>query len=233
MRKILSAVLLLALAVPSVFAGELDSYIEKLTSNEARLLKNGTFRQGIIFYPDGDSLQTELFCFSERKESYHYIFIVERSDDSIRVIRPDAVLGYKMDGESYKSFSDGEVNYFIRRIDQGRIDLYERGSIPYDDRFLYFMDFSFNNDFFVLDPSASNFARYMEAAFHSDDRLVGTNGGNRFTAVTNGNIEKFNYFISGYLQDCEEIRALVLSEVLTIWQLPRIVRVYNTCQTEQ
>lgn len=204
---------------------ENDIFIQKATSKPEKLVKCGKFENGEI-YINGDTIVTEILKFNKKKEVYPFLFcVIKNTFDSIQILTAKQIDGYSIGNEIFRKHISQGSQFFIRLRKKGRAILYERAAIPSDNRFIYYIKLPNYNDFFMLAPTHDNIV------FINTFPLQPGPGVNQFRYYQNPDKqnEKFKFFISSYMGDCEELNSLIASDYFSIDDIPGIIEKYNNC----
>jgi hypothetical protein len=201
-----------------------DLYIQKVTSKPEKLIKCGTFENGLIFV-HGDTIKTEILKFTKRKGMNSFLFcVVKNKADSIQIYTSKQIDGYSVGGDNYMKHISKETSFFIRLIKNGRAILYERAAIPSDNRYIYYLKLPNYKDYFILAPA------HDRITFISLPTQSGAAGNQILYFRNQDNLnEKFKLFIKIYMSDCEELNSLVASDYFTINDIESIIDKYNNC----
>ncbi len=225
MNRLLLLISSIIISSLQLIGQENENYIESELSKLNRLIEKGNFTNGFVFFTN-DTLETELLTFRGKRKMNYYLFCVARiSDDSINVFKPSEILGYEIENVDFITHnSDGE-KIFIKQIKKGRLDLYEKPSIPSDNRSLYYIKFPGKSDFCIINPFENNVTEHRLP----DSRQSESSGATVTYFQSKGIHQKFKLFISMYMGDCSKVTNMVNSEFYTINDIPSIVETYNNC----
>jgi len=202
-----------------------QKYIEKEIANLEKLIKKGKFLDGYI-YTANDSLKTKLLTFrGKRKKNYHIFCVSKNSNDSIIIYKASDILGYKIEETNFVSHYSNGCNIFLRQLKAGAVDLYEKTSIPSDRRFLYYLRFSNDLNYLILNPEENNVTEQKIP----DSSKSESSGATRTYYKSNGLTQKFKMFVAIYFKLCPDVVNRVDSGFYTINDMSSIVEMYNNC----
>jgi hypothetical protein len=202
-----------------------EQYIDSQLISIDKLLDKGEFVKGLI-YLDNDTIDATLFSFKGKRKSNHYLFCIVKTEcDSIRIFKSNQICGYRISGINYISHHSGESGFFIKQVKTGKIELFEKTSLPDDNRFLYYLKLPNIHDYYIINPLEKNIIVH---------NLPDSNQPNSSRATvtyfqSTGTYDKFKVFISTYLGDCEKVTNMVKTDFYTINDIPSIVDSYNNC----
>jgi hypothetical protein len=225
MNRLLLLISSILISSLQLIGQENENYIESELNKLNRLIEKGNFTNGFIFFTN-DTLETELLTFSgKRKMNYHLFCVARFSNDSIRVFKPSEILGYEIENVGFITHNSNGEKMFIKQLKKGRVDLYERRSIPSDTRSLYYLKFSGKSDYFIINPLENNVSLHTQ----SDSQQSESSGVTVFFFQSKGIHQKFKIFISMNMGDCTKVTNTVDSEFYTINDILSIVETYNNC----
>ena len=200
-------------------------YIIEEIGNFEKLLSKGNFERGALYF-NKDSIEAEILVLNGRKRIIHYLFCIARlNNDSIIVYKPNEIRGYKLLDDSYFAYQGNNRCFFIKQVKTGRIDLYERPSIPDDNRFLYYLKMGDKESYFVINPYEDNVKEYKLPDSQESEESAST----KSVYQPKGIDRRFKIFITKYFGDCTKVVNLVKSDFYTIRDMPNIVEIYNNC----
>jgi len=208
-----------------LFSNENDRFIRKQIENIDKLISKGKFVSGLI-YTQSDTLETQLLYFKKKAKVNYHLFCIKKNDnDSIEVIKANEILGYKILEEEYFSHKSQEGVFFIKKLEEGKVILYEKHSIPSDTRFLFYLKFPESDDFVIINPHEKNITEYnMPNTSPSSSSDI-----NITCFKSNGINDTFKLFVANYLGDCLKVTNMVNSGFYTIQDISSIIRTYNGC----
>jgi hypothetical protein len=154
-----------------------------------------------------------------------YLFcVIKDAYDSIRIIKAENILEYRIGETVYKKAKVENEHFFIKQILTGELTLYERESIPSDYKFAYYLKKKNQQGYLEICPNESYFKIIGErnSSYNRD-----SNNNNELIFVSDNSIEKFKLFINDYFRACEKVRNMVNAEIYSINDIPAIVRAYN------
>lgn len=202
-----------------------ERYIESELSNLDKLIEKGNFIKGFV-YLENDTLETELLTFRGKRKMNYYLFCVARiSNDSVYVFRPSEILGYMIDNANFITHNSDGGKIFLKLIKKGRVNLYEKHSIPSDNRYLYYLLFPGIADYCIINPYENNVIEHILPDTRKSESSMATVS----YFESKGIHQKFKSFISMYMGDCIIVTNMVNSEFYTINDIPSIVETYNNC----
>lgn len=220
---ILSIFLVLLLSIKTVKGQEFKELINKESLKKEKYLKKAIFAPGEI-YKNGDTIQSEILVFKGRVWKNAYLFCICKSyDNSITFHSAYEIDGYQIDGTRFKSHSNDDKSYFIKCIRDGKVNLYERGKIPFDNKSLYYLQMPNFKELLIINPLAPNIVEHRMGNIRQQGKTV--------TVYSSNNLEeKFLFFVQTYLSDCSSLNNLIKSGLYNINDLPKIIDLYNNCE---
>ncbi|NOQ23891.1 MAG: hypothetical protein GQ564_00885 [Bacteroidales bacterium] len=208
-----------------LFSNENDKYIEKQIANIDKLLSKGKFANGII-YTKKDTVEMRLLTFKRKVKMNCHLFCIGKSEkDSIKILKANEILGYKVLGEEYISHKSKEGVFFIKKLETGKVVLYEKPAIPSDTRLLYYLKFPNYYNYVIINPTKNNITEYNmpNTRPSSSSDIIETH------IKSNGINDAFKIFVKNYLGDCEKATNMVRAGFYTIQDIPDVIRTYNSC----
>lgn len=199
----------------------IDQSSVTLNDSEIRgLLKNAKFEEGYIIRSQ-EEIPANILIY-KRKDSgkAYYYCIVKAPNDSLIIFTPKEIDGYSVKNQRYiRHFSEGK-SFFIEIKEEGRVDLYMRGSIEYDNRVLFYLKFPSQKEYVVISPYDKN----IDLRDSKDSR------NSAMMIIRSNEIElKFKQFVEDYFNDCTDVVNMVKSGFYTISDIPTVVNIYNNC----
>jgi hypothetical protein len=195
---------------------------EKTKINQ--LIDKGVFVQGYI-YMGSDTIKTDLLLFDGKNKKYNYLICVCKfGHDSIVILKPTEIKGYKIGLKLFASHQVKQEHFFIKHLKSGKVHLFEKESTPNDPRELYYLRFPIGKDYFVIDPNQSSIEMQEIANINQASDLS-----RAVYFQSTGLNDKFKLFISKHMGDCSLVCNMVKSEFYSVRNLPDIVEEYNKC----
>ncbi len=187
------------------------------------------FSEGYIINLNKDTMKC-LLKKNELKKMDNYLFIVALHNDSvITLYEPKDILSYYRDGEMYKSYHSNKDStdtfFFIKQINTGTAELYERFPIPSDFKLAYFARLQGTENFiYVPAPEKKEWEKddpeytlYQHAATGSS------------TYRSAAYEEEFKTSLSDLLKDCPKLKYKILNETYKAEDVKFIISEYNKC----
>ena len=224
LKLILLTVSLLSIYNASLGQGD-KGYIYRELKQLNTLIAKGNFVKGDI-YKDGDTISTQILVFHRRSKANASLFCISKNkSDSIIIHKPFEISDYKTKESHFISHTVKRNHYFIEHIKKGKVDLYQRSSVPSDPRFLYYFKFPNEKNYIIINPNTETKTGYKA----SEDRLPTDRELASFQFYSSNVEEKFSAFISDYMSDCTMVVNMVKSKIYSISDIPSIVSKYNKC----
>lgn len=225
MKKIFLTFCFVSVLLSGLFSQVNQKYIQKETAKQAKWLDKYVFVNGYVLNSTNDTIKTEILVFSKRHKINAYLFCVTKDPNSrISIVSASEIMGYGYGQTHYKKAKDGTEHFFIKRIQVGSVNLYERTSIPSDMRFLYYLQKKNQQGYFEICPDEANFK--IKESKNSNNSNNSTEGAN-VIIMTNNNVGRFKLFVQSFFCDCVSVINKVNAEVYSISDLPSIVTEYN------
>lgn len=234
MRKIQLIVLLCASVIQSSWAidpeKEFQIQLQK-NLNEAKVKDNNAFSLGTLII-NHDSFKCKIYV--KKRNSYDktmYNFVIAKlSNDSVVAYTANQISGFVVNGHSFRqhcSQIEGKTRcFFIHKLINGHISLYERYGFILDRSFRYYVQFQKAEFFITIDPFTQNLFNETDLG----GKIVDVSGPGVINARTKKVDEKFKMYFSNLLKDCTVIKNKILNEFYTINDLETIVAEYNRCR---
>jgi hypothetical protein len=203
---------------------ENDRYIAKELTNLNQLMLKGKFEDGWVIIK-GDTIKTRILRFVAAKTRNSYLFCVTKNrTDSFEVYTAKQINGYIIGDDTFKTHISNGETFFIRMVKKGKAILFERGRIPGDDRFLYYIQLPNYQTYFVICPDEQSvklipiFGSVGSPTIRID-----------YYYKSDENNQKFKLFVNKFLGDCSTLKNLVQSDFYTMNDLPSVIETYNNC----
>jgi hypothetical protein len=130
---------------------------------------------------------------------------------------------------SYKSVSNNNTRtFFIKQLLKGKINLYERGEIPYDNQFLYLFTYGTVGSYYILKPFENDFQMSENSYYHQDNNY-NNNNNQRIFFKSNNTDERFKLIMTELLSDCATVTVKLRTGMYTTNDITSIIREYNNC----
>jgi len=214
-------ILFLIFIIFSTNSFSIDQSSVTLNDSEIRgLLKNAKFEQGYIIRSQ-EEIPANILLYKRKDSGKAYSYcIVKAPNDSVLIFTPKEIDGYSVKDQRYiRHFSEGK-SFFIEIKEEGRVDLYMRGSIEYDNRVLFYLKFPSQKEYVVISPYDKN----IDLRDSKDSR------NSAMLIIRSNEIElKFKQFVEDYFNDCTDVVNMVKSGFYTISDIPTVVNIYNNC----
>lgn len=225
MARILITVFLIISFDTLVIAQENEKYINNQIINIETLIDKGEFVRGVI-YLNNDTIEADLLTFNGKRKINYFLFCITRTQlDSIKIFKSNQIKGYKILDINYISYNSERSGFFLKQLKTGKIDLFEKCSLPDDHKFLYYLKSPNSVNYFIINPSENNVTEYQLP----DNRNSASSGATSTYFQTKGINQKFKIFISIYLGDCDRVTNMVKTDFYTINDIPNIIESYNNC----
>ncbi len=225
MIRILTLFFILTTVNQTISGQKNEIYVKNQLKNIEKLLSKGEFKKGLI-YINNDTIEIQLFSFAGKRKINYFLFCIAKTKDgSTRIFKPSEIDGYQLLNTKYISHRKKGNSFFIKQIKTGRIDLYERNTIPDDDRFLYYLKFPNTNTYHVVNPNKNSITAHKSPHIRDSESTAASIIYYENTGID----EKFKYFIATNLSDCYKVTNMVKSDFYTINDTPSIIETYNNC----
>lgn len=226
MIRLLITILLLSSINLTLICGENENYISEKINNIEKLISKGTFINGIV-YLNNDSIESKILTFRGKHKLNNILFCISKNNaDSIIIFTPNEITGYRINNTNFISHNSNGNLFFLKQIKDGQVELFEKPSIPSDNRFLYYIKFKNKSDYFVINPLENN----VIITNIPDNSKPESSGATKVHFKSKSIHEKFAIFISKYFEDCPKVVNMVKSGFYTMNELPLIIESYNNCK---
>lgn len=231
MKRFLITLGLTILLIASSQSQENAKYVKKELSKLSKLMQKGKFVDGTIYTPK-DTSRVKILKFKGSKKRNYHLFCVCKHNNSIAIYKPDQLSAYRIDEVLFISRKTGKESIFLKQVKQGEIDLYEKPSIPSDNRFLYYLKLPNEQKLFIINPDENNVTMYDNHENGTSDESKNSSDF-RIIYKTAGIHQQFKAFVRIYLETCPQVVNMVNAEFYTINHIPSIVETYNNCSGEK
>ena len=221
----LTVLLLTLIFLGNLFAQENEIYIANELKNLEKLREKLDLVDGFIFLPN-DTLPTKLLKFKGKRKVNTNLFCVAQDGDTVKIFYPSEILGYKIEEDFYRSHGNETGSFFLKQRVLGAIDLYECMSLPSSPNFNYYLRFNEAKEFIVINPDKPFYKSYEIpdiSQYNTSNSAIAS------ITKSTGVKEMFDLFAVKYLIGCPEVVKMILTEFLTIQDIPDIIETYNDC----
>lgn len=187
------------------------------------------FSEGYIIKLNKDTLKCRIKK-NEEKRMHDFLYMVALEADSVvAVYEPKDILYYYRDGNLFKSYHSNKDStdtfFFIRQIEAGNAELYERLPIPSDLKLAYFARLKGTEKFYYVpapekkewDKEDPEYTFYQQAA----------NGSSTYRSAVFE--EEFRISFAEMLKGCPKLKYKILNETYKMKDVKYIISAYNKC----
>ncbi|MGB1247587.1 MAG: hypothetical protein ACPG4Z_01785 [Chitinophagales bacterium] len=220
---------LFILVYGSIFCQKVDKntnefYIQKQFDKIDDFVEKAKYIEGEV-YAGGDTIDLDLIKFKKVNRQNYHLFCIGKINDSIVYYTASEIDGYRIGSDFYKTHVSDSIYFFIKQVQYGKVNLYERVGVPSDAHFAYYFEFKDKEHYYVM---------YPDLTLYEQQDLYGKNGVLVKTLYTNTGVElRFQWFVSSYFSDCIKVPNMVKSGFYTIDDISSIVSAYNKCFEEE
>ncbi len=206
-----------------------NEYIKRSLPEDMSALK---YEPGYFINYFGDTIEAEISCLSDHiKES---LFFIVNNDSVYSIVTANQVKGYFVQGEYYSSYlidnkEDVRLYFYVRRILTGRMNLYQKISLPFYKSSYFLINKAGQDTFYKVCPNSTCMG-------HTDLKPMllpnQTMGRSQLVSesVHEQNLDNsFRELMPGLIKDCQRLSNKVRSEFYRKSDIIKIVQEYNNC----
>ncbi|MDB4297819.1 hypothetical protein N9901_03615 [Flavobacteriaceae bacterium] len=185
MNKYIITLALISLFNISVFSQKKRVLSQKELKKIEKLSKKGNFEQGFIIIKQ-DTIQTNILINSKKK--YNLMYCITKDSNGIqKTYLPENIRGYYTKTDIYARHKTDQRYHFIKKIETGKIDLFEKSYIPLSPELKFYLKFKNSYNLYSLTPYDNSIEEYNAPTRNNPDRKI---------LISNNSDEKFIQFIN-------------------------------------